>query len=46
MHDSLTVGLVYDLRDEYLAQGYTLEQVAEFDSESTIRALELSLIHI
>ena len=36
---SLTVGMVYDLRREYLAQGYTEEQVAEFDSDSTIQAL-------
>lgn len=41
--DSLNIGLVCDLRDEYLAQGYTAEQVAEFDSESTILALEEAL---
>jgi D-alanine-D-alanine ligase len=43
IQDPLTVGLVYDLRDEYLAQGYSQEQVAEFDSESTIEALEQAL---
>ena len=36
----LQVGLVYDLRGDYLAQGYTQEQVAEFDSDATINALE------
>lgn len=41
--DILTAGLVYDLRDEYLVQGYTREQVAEFDSESTIQELEQAL---
>jgi D-alanine-D-alanine ligase len=37
---SLTIGLVYDLRDDYLAEGFTPEQVAEFDSAATIEALE------
>ena len=36
----LKIGLVYDLRSEYLAQGYAPEQVAEFDSEETVAALE------
>jgi D-alanine-D-alanine ligase len=35
----LNIGLVYDLRDDYLAEGYSEEDVAEFDSESTIAAL-------
>ncbi len=34
------VGLVYDLRTDYLAEGFTEEQAAEFDSEETIAALE------
>lgn len=34
-----TVGLVYDLRDDYIAEGYTLEQAAEFDSVETINYL-------
>jgi D-alanine-D-alanine ligase len=33
---SLMIGLVYDLRSDYLAEGYTAEQVAEFDMEDTI----------
>jgi len=36
----LRIGLVYDLRATYLAEGYSEEQVGEFDSESTIEALE------
>lgn len=43
VRDVVTVGLVYDLRDEYLAQGFTEEQVAEFDSTATIAAIEGAL---
>ncbi|MBP7052188.1 MAG: ATP-grasp domain-containing protein [Phycisphaerae bacterium] len=39
----MTVGLVYDLRDDYLAQGFTEEQAAEFDSAATIDALEKAI---
>lgn len=35
----LRVGLVYDLRDDYLAAGYSPQEVAEFDSGETIEAL-------
>ena len=34
-----TIGLVYDLRDDYLADGYTEDQVAEFDTRDTIDRL-------
>jgi D-alanine-D-alanine ligase len=40
---ALTVGLVYDLRDDYLAMGFSQEQAAEFDSAATIGALEQTL---
>ncbi len=40
---TMNVGLVYDLRRDYLAQGFTDEQVAEFDSEETIQALASAL---
>ena len=40
---SLRIGLVYDLRKEYLAAGYSEEQVAEFDSEETIDAFDKTL---
>ncbi|MBN2446810.1 MAG: ATP-grasp domain-containing protein [Phycisphaerae bacterium] len=39
----MTIGLVYDLRDDYLAQGFSEDQVAEFDSVATIAALEEAL---
>ena len=35
----MRIGLVYDLRDDYRALGFTEEQVAEFDSPDTIDAL-------
>ena len=40
---SLSIGLVYDLRKDYLAAGYSEEQSAEFDSEETIDALDGAL---
>jgi len=39
----MIIGLTYDLRDDYLAQGFTEEQVAEFDSVATISAIEGAL---
>ncbi len=33
------IGFVYDLRNEYLAHGYTKEETAEFDNEITIDAI-------
>jgi len=39
----MNVGLVYDLRSEYLAAGYSEEDTAEFDKEDTIEALSLGL---
>lgn len=35
----LCLGIVYDLRSDYLREGFTAEQVAEFDSEETIMSL-------
>jgi len=37
---SLNVGLVYDLRSDYASTGLSEEELAEFDSESTIDALD------
>lgn len=34
------VGMTYDLRNDYLAEGFSPEAVLEFDSEETILALE------
>lgn len=37
------IGLTYDLRAEYLADGYSEEETAEFDRPDTIDALEAAL---
>jgi D-alanine-D-alanine ligase len=34
------VGITYDLREDYLKQGYSLEETAEFDHHDTIDAIE------
>ena len=39
----MRIGLTYDLRSDYLAQGYPPEVVAEFDSDETILALEQTI---
>jgi D-alanine-D-alanine ligase len=45
-HDSrkITVGLTYDLRDDYLREGYSLEETAEFDKPDTIEAIEAVIL--
>ena len=35
----MNIGFVYDLRSSYITEGYSEEDVAEFDSQSTIDAL-------
>ena len=37
------IGLTYDLRSDYLKAGFTEEETAEFDKESTIEAIEREL---
>jgi D-alanine-D-alanine ligase len=37
---TLTIGLVYDLRKDYLAAGHSEAEVAEFDSEETLDHLD------
>ena len=37
---SFTIGITCDLRQDYLALGYSEEQVAEFDTEATVAAIE------
>ena len=37
---TMLIGLTYDLRDDYLAAGYSLEETAEFDCVATIEAIE------
>ena len=39
----MTIGLTYDLRQDYLDAGYSREQTAEFDRPDTIDAIEESL---
>ncbi len=39
----LKIGLCYDLRDDYLAEGYSEEETAEFDKIDTIEGLEGAL---
>ena len=36
----MIIGLTYDLRSEYLKQGYSEEETAEFDRDDTIDSLE------
>ncbi len=40
---SLLIGMTYDLRNDYLAEGYSQDDVAEFDSEETIASLERAI---
>ena len=39
----MKIGITYDLQDDYLKQGYSLEETAEFDREDTILAIEEAL---
>ena len=40
------VGMTYDLRTDYLQEGYSEEQTAEFDQPATIDAIEETLISL
>jgi D-alanine-D-alanine ligase len=39
----MDIGLTYDLRDDYRADGFSPEEVAEFDTEETITGIENAL---
>ncbi|MCF8297326.1 MAG: hypothetical protein K9J13_07295, partial [Saprospiraceae bacterium] len=39
----MKIGLTYDLRTDYLNEGYSLEETAEFDKESTIEGIEKAI---
>ncbi|MDD2714293.1 MAG: D-alanine--D-alanine ligase [Candidatus Wallbacteria bacterium] len=39
----MLIGLTYDLREEYLAQGFSAEETAEFDKIETVEAIESAL---
>ena len=40
---TMTIGLTYDLRSEYLAEGFSEAETAEFDRDDTIAAIELTI---
>ncbi len=42
----MNIGMTYDLRTEHLAQGLSVEQAAEFDSEETIAAIEQAIAEL
>ena len=42
----MRIGLTYDLREDYLALGYSDEATAEFDRPDTIEAIENALIEL
>lgn len=42
----MRVGLTYDLREQYLAEGYGLEETAEFDRPDTIDAIERAILRL
>lgn len=39
----MEIGLTYDLRADYLNEGFTLEETAEFDKEETVEGIENAL---
>lgn len=41
----LKIGLTYDLRDDYLKEGFGLEETAEFDLPETIAAIEKVILN-
>ncbi len=40
----MRIGFVYDAREEYLAEGFSEVEVAEFDSTTTIEEIEAALV--
>ena len=42
----MNIGLTYDLRQDYLAEGYSEEETAEFDRPDTIEAIEAALLEL
>ncbi len=39
----MKIGITYDLKDDYIKEGYSIEELAEFDRLSTIDAIEDSI---
>jgi len=42
----MRIGLTYDLRQEYLTAGFSEDETAEFDRESTVEAIEQALTQL
>ena len=42
----MKVGLTYDLRSEYLNEGFSEEETAEFDRDDTIESIEKTLLEL
>ena len=42
----MNIGLTYDLRTDYLAEGYSEEETAEFDQPATIEGIEAALLEL
>jgi D-alanine-D-alanine ligase len=42
----MKIGITYDLRSDYLAEGYSEEETAEFDQPATIEGIEGSLAEL
>jgi len=42
----MLVGITYDLKSDYLAEGYSEEEAAEFDKEETIAGIEQALTNL
>lgn len=39
----MRIGITYDLREDYIAEGFSEEETAEFDREDTIQAIQQTL---
>ena len=42
----MRIGFTYDLRDDYLREGYSAEETAEFDAVETIDAIDQALVSL
>lgn len=42
----MKIGITYDLREDYLAEGFSEEETAEFDRPDTIEAIQKALVEL
>jgi len=42
----MKIGLTFDLKSEYIKQGFSPEEAAEFDSEETVEGIEKALVQL